>query len=335
MSGQSTITAKSHFSAIIAHFWPELPQRVYSVRERLMAMKSLIAVLAALAMAVAPVAAMEADATPDEGIELAREGYAAAKETTGAEESLPDELEAAVEQAVGVEEGDEAPPNQDVDGGTTPGFAHRVRDAVDGPMMVAGLAGLGATAIGMIGFAAVTRYISPKEALKNPQRAMLYGFIRATPGAHLKQLSEEFKMKTSSILWHIRKLESADLVLSERANGFRVFYPTEGGIEAKRLSRAITALHNPNAQAIQEAVGRTPGRAVKEISDALSVHSGTVRWHLRKLRDFGLMEELVGEEGSRFYPTPLGKNAIDAAVGKPTVAPPSPMAASRAVIGGE
>lgn len=298
-------------------------------------MRYISAFLVALTLAVAPVTAMdEHGVDPEDGADLARAGYEAVNDETGASDYLPEAANEAIDGAVGSEEG-EAPPNQDVDSGTTPGFAVRVRDAVDGPMMIAGLAGLGATVVGMLGFAAVTRYISPKEALKNPQRAMLYGFIRATPGAHLKQLSEEFKMKTSSILWHIRKLESADLVHSERANGFRVFYPSEGGIEAKRLSRAITALHNENAQMIQEAVGRNPGRAVKDIAEALSVHSGTVRWHLRKLRDFGLLEELVGEEGSRFYPTPLGKNAIEATVGKPTVATSAPAGARAAVIGGE
>lgn len=255
--------------------------------------------------------------------------YTEIKDVTGTEPVIPDAVDRQVEDFLVTV--DDEPVDDGEAPAESPGFAERFREAAGGPMLVAGLAGLGATALGMGGFAAVTRYISPKEALKNPQRAMLYGFIRATPGAHLKQLSEEFKMKTSSILWHIRKLESADLVHSERANGFRVFYPSEGGVEAKRLSRAITALHNQNAQMIQEAVNRTAGRTVKDIAERLGVHTGTVRWHLRKLRDFGLLEELVSDDGSRFYPTPLGKKAIEAVVGKPTVASPSAKSARNAV----
>lgn len=232
---------------------------------------------------------------------------------------IPEEVRNELEEVLGTEEPDEEEP---VDSNKeAPGFAARVRDAFAGTGLVAGLAGLGATAAGMVGFAAVTRYISPKEALKNPQRAMLYGFVRATPGAHLKQLSEEFKMKTSSILWHIRKLEAADLVHSERANGFRVFYPTEGGIEAKRLSRAITTLHNENARRIQERVHDKPGQTVKELSERLDIHSGTVRWHLRKLREFGLVDELVREDGSKFFGTPLGGKAVETILGTPTTAP--------------
>lgn len=212
---------------------------------------------------------------------------------------------------LGEEKPEEAPEEAPVDDG----YGGSFRSAFASSSWLMGIAGLSVTAMGVLGFAMVTRYISPKEALKNPQRAMLYGFIRATPGAHLKQLSEEFQMKTSSILWHIRKLESADLVSSDRANGFRVFYPVEGGVEAKKLSRAMTALQNENARRVQELVNRKAGLTVKEISERTTILGGTVRWHLRKLRDFGLIDELVRDEGSLFYGTPLGEKAIEATLG--------------------
>lgn len=292
-------------------------------------MRLFVAATVAFLLAAPPALAMEA---PTELLDKLRaetyEEYTSVKEITGIEDMIPDPVDRHIDGALATAEDE---PVKEEAPAEAPGFAERFREAAGGPMMMAGLAGLGATALGLGGFSAVTRYISPKEALKNPQRAMLYGFIRATPGAHLKQLSEEFKMKTSSILWHIRKLESADLVHSERANGFRVFYPSEGGIEAKRLSRAITALHNQNAQSIQESINRQGGRTVKDIAERLNVHTGTVRWHLRKLRDFGLLEELVSDDASRFYPTPLGKKAIEAALGTPTAASPSAKSARSAV----
>lgn len=204
------------------------------------------------------------------------------------------------------------------------GLGDRLRDVLRGNAGAAGLAGVLATMLGVGGFALVTRYVSPREALQNPQRAMLFGFIKATPGVHLKQLSEEFNMKTSSILWHIRKLEAADLVRSERANGFRVFYTVAGGVELKKVSRAMTALQNENARAIQALVERHPGITVRAAAERLGVHSGTVRWHLRKLRDFGLVEELVREDGSLFYVTPLGRKTMEALLGAP-VSPLRPL----------
>jgi predicted transcriptional regulator len=209
-----------------------------------------------------------------------------------------------------------APPGDDA-----PRFADRVRDAFADEVMAFSAAGLATIALTIGGFAAVTRYISPKEALKNPQRSMLYGYIRATPGAHLKQLSEEFAMKTSSILWHIRKLESAELVKSERVNGYRVFYPCEGGIEVRRVSRALASLQNDNAARVFGYIERHPGTTVRALSDRLELHGGTARWHLRKLRDNGLLDELVQADASRFYPTPLGARALEAREGRAVDAP--------------
>jgi predicted transcriptional regulator len=194
--------------------------------------------------------------------------------------------------------------------GVDPGFAERIRAAFHDDLMLIGVAGLAVSALGLAGFALVTRYIPPKEALKNPQRSMLYGFIRGNPGVHLKKLSEEFSMKTSSILWHIRKLEAAELVRSERANGYRVFYPTEGGVAVKNVSRAITALQNGNARSLFEHVDRHPGQGVAEIATTLHIHAGTVRWHLKKLKEFQLVEELPREQAVLYFATPLGHKAL-------------------------
>ncbi len=224
---------------------------------------------------------------------------------------------------------EEAQPQTDIDEAAS-SAGHLLSDEV----LVAGITGIAATGVGLLGFALVTRYISPKEALSNPQRAMLYGFIRATPGSHLKQLSEEFRMKTSSILWHVRKLEAAELVHSDRVNGYRVFYPVEGGVEIKRVSRAMTALHNGNARRIFESIERRPGTTPKHLASRLELNPGTVRWHLRKLRDCGLIEELVMEQGSQVFGTPLGRKALEVAMGHAPDAIPvtlTPRSATRRV----
>jgi predicted transcriptional regulator len=194
--------------------------------------------------------------------------------------------------------------------GAEPGFAQGVRGALQDALVVAGLATAAAAGVGLLGFALVTRYISPKEALKNPQRAMLYGFVRGNPGVHLKRLSEEFHMKTSSILWHVRKLESAELLRSERANGFRVFYPTAGGVEVRNISRGVTALQNPNASALFAALRPGAAQTSTQLAGALHMHSGTARWHLKKLKEFSLVEEVPGPEGARYLATPLGEKAF-------------------------
>ena len=287
--------------------------------------RAAIALLVA-GLSLAALAAPAMAAAPDPGHLVAQARKAA--------EGVANDPNAAVQDPQGVLDPvlDPGDGSSDAPGGPKdrrdPSFADRIASAFDGSALVAGIA-VAASALGLGFFALVTRYISPKEALKNPQRAMLYGFVRGNPGVHLKKLSEEFAMKTSSILWHIRKLECAELVRSERANGFRVFYPVEGGIEMKRVSRAITALQNPNARALFESLERSRGGvAPAQLAMRLGIHAGTVRWHLRKLREFGLIDELLREDGSEVFATPLGRKALQTLVGVPVESPARPLSPS-------
>lgn len=284
-----------------------------------------LACLAVVVAAAAPVAALAPGSAPDPGellTTLQEVTQQAAEDPVGAAKDPQSALDPVLNPGDETAQ-DPGAPTETKD----PGFADRIRDAFEGELLVAGVATAVASALGLAGFAFVTRYISPKEALRNPQRAMLYGFVRGHPGVHLKKLSEEFAMKTSSILWHIRKLESAELVRSERANGYRVFYPVEGGIEIRKVSRAITALQNGNARNLYEAVERRPGASPNDLAQLLHIHAGTVRWHLRKLREYGLVDELANDAGAKLFPTALGRRALQTLLGVPTERPLAPTTA--------
>lgn len=192
---------------------------------------------------------------------------------------------------------------------------------------LAGLAALSIAALfgaGAGGVSLMARYIDPKQALDNPARAMLFGFIKGNPGVHLKQLSDDFDMKTSTVLWHVRKLEAAELVRSQKVNGFRVFYPVAGGIEAKKVGAAVAAIANENALRILEYVCARPGIDQRVLVDTLEINAGTVRWHLRKLRDRGILREITEGRSSHYSPTELGQKALVSTRGTvvPTALPP-------------
>ncbi|HET6398084.1 MAG TPA: helix-turn-helix domain-containing protein, partial [Candidatus Thermoplasmatota archaeon] len=107
----------------------------------------------------------------------------------------------------------------------------------------------------------------------------------------------------------------------------RVFYPVEGGLKARETSRAIANLRNANALRIFEALERRPGVGSGDLVRELGLHGGTARWHLRRMRDAGLLEELVGASASRLFPTELGRRALQAAQGERTTpAAPKPVA---------
>jgi DNA-binding transcriptional ArsR family regulator len=180
-----------------------------------------------------------------------------------------------------------------------------------------------------LGFWYASRYIDPKIALQSPERSMLYGFVKGNPGVHLKQLSTEFRMKTSTVLWHVRKLESADLIRSKKANGYRVFYPVSGGMEASKVSEAITALSNVNARTIFAFLAEHPEAPLRDVTDRLGINAGTVRWHLKKLRRAGLLDEAFDRS---LRVTELGVKAWNQLQGSPSTQVPVVLGSAEAVL---
>lgn len=178
-------------------------------------------------------------------------------------------------------------------------------------LAVAGLALLGAASLATFAFfLGGARFVTPTEVLANDVRQAIYGYLKVHVGANLKQITDDLRLTTTNAIWHLRKLEESGLIHSRRFNGYKVFYPAEGGIEARRMSLGKTALANENAQEVFEHVVLHPGTHQREIARALGVNHGTVRWHLKKLMSAELIVETRRGKASAYEPTPMGLAAL-------------------------
>jgi predicted transcriptional regulator len=186
--------------------------------------------------------------------------------------------------------------------------------------VAAGLAGLLAAGL----FFGGARFVTPAEVLQNGVRQRIYAYLKERVGANLKQVTDDLQLTTTNAIWHLRKLEEAGLIHSRRFNGYKVFYPAEGGVEARRLSLGKTALANGNAQEVFEHVVANPGTHQREIARALGVNHGTVRWHLKKLMHAELIVETRRGKASVYEPTPMGTAALrELANHRAAAAPPA------------
>jgi predicted transcriptional regulator len=184
-------------------------------------------------------------------------------------------------------------------------------DLGDGVLAALALGAVLATGVGALLFVGRTRYASREAVLENDVRGRIYAYLQQRVGANLKQITDELALTTTNAIWHLRKLEDAGLVRSRRFSGFKVFYPAEGGVEARRLSLSMTALANSNAKEVLEYVLANPGTHQREIARALSVNHGTVRWHLKKLRTAELLTEIKRGKTSAYYVTDGGRAALE------------------------
>jgi predicted transcriptional regulator len=181
------------------------------------------------------------------------------------------------------------------------------------PDMGLGLAvGIGASLVGLAAASLLgTRFVNSENVLENDARRSIFEYIKTNPGCHLRETAGALQLSTTNVLWHLRKLEESNLVNSKKLEGYKVFYPVEGGVEAKRMGLALAVLRNPNARQILGIIARAPGVHQREIARMLSVNHGTVRWHLKKLGIVQLVLEVRKGAVSMYYVSALGLQALE------------------------
>ena len=190
--------------------------------------------------------------------------------------------------------------------------------------------GVSAVALGALvalGWFLGAKFVNSSNVLENGARKSIFEYIQAHPGVHLRAAATALDLSTTNVLWHLRKLEDANLVTSKKFEGYKVFYPVEGGVETKRRAIASSVLRNDNAHQILAYVSSNPSAHQREIARALGVNHGTIRWHLRKLEDAELIQPLKKEHTTHYTLSDLGQEALRgfaARVLAPQEAPPSP-----------
>jgi predicted transcriptional regulator len=185
-----------------------------------------------------------------------------------------------------------------------------------------------AIAVATLFFLGGAKFVNSGNVLENDARRQIFEHIQAHPGIHLRAAATQLNLSTTNVLWHLRKLEDANLITSKKFEGYKVFYPVEGGVETKRRAIAASVLKNENAVAILEYVTAHPSAHQREIARALGVNHGTVRWHLRKLEEAELIMPMKREHTTHYYVSELGHASLAGFAQTTPPAPASPPAAN-------
>jgi predicted transcriptional regulator len=176
-----------------------------------------------------------------------------------------------------------------------------VDEGSSGPDWGSGLVwGLGLGGVGLVALAGVAwflgvgglRHIDESNVLEHPMRRSLLDQVEDSPGVHLRELANRHGTAVTNTQWHLRKLEMAGLIKTEKVQGRRLYYPTRGGVAVKEQAIKNAAVQNPNAQRILEHLLAYPGCNQRSVADALDMNPGTVRWHLRKMESAALVRSI-------------------------------------------
>lgn len=166
------------------------------------------------------------------------------------------------------------------------------------------LGGVGlAAAIGIAYYLGIggLRHIDKANVLEHPMRRSLLEVVEDEPGVHLRELANRHGTAVTNTQWHLRKLEMAGLLRTQKMQGRRLYYPTAGGVVSKETAMQNAALQNPNAKKIHAYLEHQSGCNQRTLAEGLAMNPGTVRWHLRKMESAGLIRCVPDGTMTRYY----------------------------------
>lgn len=135
------------------------------------------------------------------------------------------------------------------------------------------------------------------KILDQRTRGLIEGYITANPGANYTIIRDNLDLADGTLTYHLQVLEREGFVYSIREGLFRCFYPQ--GVPPPKRGK----LHLSDTQAdIVRIVKRIPGITVGEIATAMNRRPNVISYHLKLLRDGGLIRMEEDGRHVRVYP---------------------------------
>jgi predicted transcriptional regulator len=136
-----------------------------------------------------------------------------------------------------------------------------------------------------------------EKILDQRTRGLIQGYITANPGCNYTIIRDNLDLADGTLTYHLQVLEREGFVYSIREGLFRCFYPQ--GVPPPKRGK----LHLSDTQAdIVRIVKRIPGITVGEIATAMKRRPNVISYHLKLLKEGGLVRMEEDGRHVRVYP---------------------------------
>ncbi|AEH06952.1 winged helix-turn-helix transcriptional regulator [Methanothermococcus okinawensis] len=124
---------------------------------------------------------------------------------------------------------------------------------------------------------------SRDKVLLNTKRKEIYDYIIDNPGCHLRKLSEELNTPLSTLSWHLRILEKAELIKSKKIGNKIIYHPV--GMDKNDL--LLLYLNDTQNEIYQYLLNNDAH--LRKIAKDLDMNVETVRYNLRKMEELDII----------------------------------------------
>jgi len=136
------------------------------------------------------------------------------------------------------------------------------------------------------------------EILNNEKLTKILGFIKDNPGIHARdgKIEEELGITRTPFLKHIMTLERFKLIRSKKIGKSLHYFLADVPEDYDKFKVVFT---NPLIPKIIEEIFKEKGIAISKIGEELNVYSGTVQYHLKKLKELDLVKSVKTQKNQK------------------------------------
>ncbi|MBY9014684.1 MAG: winged helix-turn-helix transcriptional regulator [Candidatus Lokiarchaeota archaeon] len=138
------------------------------------------------------------------------------------------------------------------------------------------------------------------EILNNEKLAKILEFIKENPGIHARdeKIEEELGITRTPFLKHIMTLERFKLIRSKRIGKSLHYFLVDIPEDYDKFKVIFI---NPLTPKIIEEIFKEEGIAISKIGEELDVYSGTVQYHLKKLKELDLVKSVKTQKNQKIH----------------------------------
>jgi len=126
------------------------------------------------------------------------------------------------------------------------------------------------------------------------RRGVIYEYVRAHPGAHVRRMAKELHLATGDLQYHLHWLESRGYVKTRKAGFYRFVFPTMVFRPDQEVLLAALAQETPREVIL---LLRDGALSQRDLAGRLGLSQPTVSWHMKRLTQLGLVGKSRGSGG--------------------------------------
>jgi len=138
------------------------------------------------------------------------------------------------------------------------------------------------------------------EVLNNEKLSQILDFIKINPGIHARdeKIEKELNITRTPFLKHVMTLERFKLIRSKRIGKTLHYFAQE---VQEDLDDYRVIFINPLIPKIIEEFFKDEATTISKMGDALEIYSGTIQYHLKKLKELNLLRETTNQSGNKIH----------------------------------